>query len=202
MADTRAGQLALEALATLTTAMTRLEVGDIGVLSFGETVRLLHPLDSPFTDAAGAKVVSQFTFAQKKTNMARSLETLVGVLDVARAANGGGGSGVGGKVELSQLVFMISDGRFEQEARERVRRWVRTAEQQGQLLVLLIVDSPDANNSILNTKRISYTNGKMVMSRYLEDYPFPLYLVLRDIAGLPEALSDSMRQWFELLRRG
>ena len=34
---------------------------------------------------------------------------------------------------------------------------------------------------------------------YLEQFPFPFYILLRDVNGLPDALSDALRQWFELV---
>ena len=34
---------------------------------------------------------------------------------------------------------------------------------------------------------------------YLEDYPFPFYLVLKDVKQLPEALGDALRQWLRHL---
>ena len=37
----------------------RLEVGEVAVASFGADVRLLHPFEEPFSDDAGARVVSQ-----------------------------------------------------------------------------------------------------------------------------------------------
>ena len=40
----------------------------------------------------------------------------------------------------------------------------------------------------------------MKVTSYLEDYPFPYYIVVQDVHALPEALCDLMRQWFELIR--
>jgi hypothetical protein len=34
--------------------------------------------------------------------------------------------------------------------------------------------------------------------RYLDGFPFPFYILLRDIASLPRTLADLLRQWFEL----
>ena len=79
MAERRCGHVALEAMTLLCRAMARLEVsprtslmrfasciphascimqvGEVGVVSFGEcgNVRALHPLGTPFTDAAGPR---------------------------------------------------------------------------------------------------------------------------------------------------
>ena len=42
-------------------------------------------------------------------------------------------------------------------------------------------------------------SGKMSTEPFMSDFPFPFYLVVRDIQALPDILSDSLRQWFEML---
>lgn len=37
--------------------------------------------------------------------------------------------------------------------------------------------------------------------RWIDAFPFPFYVVLRELQTLPQVLSDALRQWFELLRR-
>ena len=34
---------------------------------------------------------------------------------------------------------------------------------------------------------------------YMGEFPFPFYVILRDINSLPQVLSDALRQWFELV---
>ncbi len=34
---------------------------------------------------------------------------------------------------------------------------------------------------------------------YMDHFPFPFYVILRDINSLPHTLSDALRQWFELV---
>ena len=34
---------------------------------------------------------------------------------------------------------------------------------------------------------------------YMEGFPFPFYMLLRDVNTLPGTLSDALRQWFELV---
>lgn len=36
----------------------------------------------------------------------------------------------------------------------------------------------------------------------MEHFPFPFYILLRDINSLPATLSDALRQWFELVTAG
>lgn len=34
---------------------------------------------------------------------------------------------------------------------------------------------------------------------YMDQFPFPFYIILRDINSLPQVLCDALRQWFELV---
>lgn len=43
------------------------------------------------------------------------------------------------------------------------------------------------------------TNKFLGITPYLEEFPFPYYVILRDINQLPSVLSDALRQWFELV---
>lgn len=60
-------------------ALTWLEVGELSVCSFGEDVHLLHPFHEQFTDQSGATILQQFSFEQKKTNIAQLLDYVTGV---------------------------------------------------------------------------------------------------------------------------
>lgn len=45
-----------------------------------------------------------------------------------------------------------------------------------------------------------FLDGKLLEIRsYLDNFPFPFYVILRDINSLPTVLSDALRQWFELV---
>ena len=44
------------------------------------------------------------------------------------------------------------------------------------------------------------SSGKLIkIESYLESFPFPYYVVLRDPADLPETLADALRQWIEII---
>ena len=103
-----AGQLACEAMATICNAMSRLEVGEISVASFGEEFQLLHSFDDPFTADSGASILSNFTFAQEKTDMPETLRLILQYFETARRP-----LNTQGQTEYVQLAFLISDGRFE-----------------------------------------------------------------------------------------
>lgn len=69
MSDNQAGQMAFEAMTMIakgenchrmfiySLALSQLEVGELGITSFGDSVKLLHKLNEPFSDEAGAKVI-------------------------------------------------------------------------------------------------------------------------------------------------
>lgn len=45
-----------------------------------------------------------------------------------------------------------------------------------------------------------FSEGKLLgISSYMDSFPFPFYLILCNINGLPLVLSDALRQWFELV---
>jgi MoxR-like ATPase len=187
-----AGRLALEAMTVLCKALSALEVGELALASFGSQVQLLHPFSRPFTDASGAFALGHFQFQQQLTRWPDLLERTVSILDEAKQSGGGNG-------EHHQLVFIISDARVQQD-REIVARWTREALSKNQLLVLIIVEGGDVKDSIQNTKTVSYPNGKIKITDYLDEFPFPYYILLRDIQSLPEIVADALRQWFELIR--
>ncbi|KAG7383928.1 AAA ATPase midasin [Phytophthora pseudosyringae] len=205
MADNHAGRLALEALATLCKGMTQLEVGELSVVKFGQGLELLHAFDTPFTDDAGSRLIGRFGFQQKKTNMVQTLDTILQLLETAKQSS----SAASSTVEFTQIVFLISDGRFDSDGRVRIRKLIETALERQQLIVLLIVDQGAAKTegasnlqqtSILDTQSVTFEKGKVRMVPYLENYPFPYYVLLPTSAMLPEILSDSLRQWFEMLQ--
>ena len=41
--------------------------------------------------------------------------------------------------------------------------------------------------------------GGSKLARYLDNYPFPYYLVVQSVEELPEVLSDALTQWFEMI---
>jgi midasin (ATPase involved in ribosome maturation) len=193
------GEVALMALATLATGMSQLEIGQLGVASFGEEMKLLHPFHAPFTSSSGADLVSNFTFDDKRTRTALCVESAIAALE-SQSENSSSSSSM-------QLVFMISDGRIERDSRDDLRRLVREMTERSILLVMIIVEGDNRKgsmknkdkDSIVNMKEVSFVNGKPKVKYFIEDYPFPYYMVLQDMNTLPEVLGDALKQWFEMM---
>ena len=67
-------------------------------------------------------------------------------------------------------------------------------------LVFVVLDNPLNKDSILDIKVPIFRPGQLPEIRsYMEQFPFPFYIILRDINSLPAILSDALRQWFELV---
>ena len=212
MAESHSIHLAYQTLALVSRALARLEVGDIGIAKFGQTVEVLHGFDDesgPFNDRAGVKLLSAFRFGQKATNLLGLAETSLKVLEQARDRRSTRSASA---ADLWQLEIIISDGVCQDM--ERIKTVLRKAEEQRVMIVFVILDSlhshvkvgaSSANviqNSILTMQQgvvQKNANGVMEvkMERYLDLFPFEYYVVLRDVEALPEILSGTLKQFFE-----
>lgn len=186
-----AGDMALAAMATLAVGMSQLEIGELGIASFGDEMRLLHPFHLPFTSESGSGIVHKFPFDEKRTRTALCVESALAAMDVP------------GDHAAMQLVFMISDGRIERDSRAGLRRLMREMVERNILLVMIVVEGNQIDkkkrDSIVHMKEVSFENGKPKVKQFIEDYPFPYYIILDDMESLPEVLGDALRQWFEMI---
>ncbi|XP_036943295.1 midasin isoform X1 [Acanthopagrus latus] len=197
MVDNHSKQLAFESLAVIINALTLLEVGQVSVCSFGEQVQLLHPFQQQFNDESGARILRLCQFQQKKTRIAQFLETSTKMFLAARQQIPGSISS-----ETAQLLVIVSDGRgLFLEGKERVMAALRTARSANVFIIFVVLDNPNSRDSILDIKVPIFKGpGELPEIRsYMEEFPFPFYIILRDVNALPETLSDALRQWFELV---
>ena len=69
------------------------------------------------------------------------------------------------------------------------------------LVVLVILDlNKNKNDSILQTKIVDFTAaGNVTTKSYLDNFPFPYYLVIQQVETLPDILADTIKQWFEMV---
>ena len=40
-----------------------------------------------------------------------------------------------------------------------------------------------------------------IIKSYMEQFPFPFYIVLKEIGSLPIIMIEALKQWFELVTR-
>ncbi|KAK7809871.1 hypothetical protein U0070_007727 [Myodes glareolus] len=104
--------------------------------------------------------------------------------------------------EIAQLLLIVSDGRgLFLEGKDRVLAAVQAAQNANIFVIFVVLDNPNSRDSILDIKVPIFKGpGEMPEIRsYMEEFPFPFYIILRDVNALPETLSDALRQWFELV---
>ncbi|KAM6126972.1 midasin isoform 3-T3 [Pterocles gutturalis] len=196
MIDNHSKQLAYESLAVIGNALTLLEVGQIAVCSFGETVQLLHPFHEQFSDQSGTRILRLCKFQQKKTKIAQFLESSANMFAAAQQLS------QNINLETAQLLLIVSDGRgLFLEGKERVTAAVQAARNANIFVIFVVLDNPNSRDSILDIKVPIFKGpGELPEIRsYMEEFPFPFYMILRDVNALPETLSDALRQWFELV---
>nr|CAB3263714.1 midasin [Phallusia mammillata] len=197
MADNHTKQLAFESLAVISSALSTLEAGQLAVCSFGEDANMLHDFSQPFTDQSGSSILQKCTFQQEQTKIAKLLEANSKFMKSAQMNYMSSAD-----PRISQLLLIISDGRgLYIEGRETVESAVRAARDCGIFIAFVILDNPKMKDSILDIKvPIFKQAGQMPEIRsYMEDFPFPFYVVIRDVNALPDTLSEALRQWFELV---
>ncbi|KAM5286744.1 midasin isoform 2-T2 [Hipposideros larvatus] len=196
MVDNHTKQLAYESLAVIGNALTLLEVGQIAVCSFGESVKLLHPFHEQFSDYSGSQILRLCKFQQKKTRIAQFLESVANMFAAAQQFS------QHVSPDTAQLLLVVSDGRgLFLEGKDRVLAAVQAAQNANIFVIFVVLDNPSSRDSILDIKVPIFKGpGEMPEIRsYMEEFPFPFYIILRDMNALPETLSDALRQWFELV---
>eukprot|EP01084_Bolivina_argentea_P006698 12686_1 len=190
----------LQAAATAVQALAQLEVGQVGVAAFRSHLNILHAIGDPWTDEAGANVVKGLSFVDRGGEDANVKKIL---REASTELSKGGMTGTMNRLSSlmssnmppRQLVVLFSDGLFDEAQRNGLRLQIRGMEEKGQLVVLVII-AHDLEEGILSIT--NWDPEKAISRPYLDDYPFPYYLVLKDVRSLPELLSDALRQWFEL----
>ncbi|KAI5422495.1 hypothetical protein KIW84_045799 [Lathyrus oleraceus] len=198
MSETCSGDVAVEALVTVCRAVSQLEMGSLAVASFGTkgNINLLHDFDMPFTGEAGVKMISNLTFKQENTiadePVVDLLKFLTNKLDAAVVK----ARLPSGRNPLQQLVLIIADGRFHEK--DNLKRCVRNALASNRMVAFLLLDN--SQESIMDLMEASFEGGKMKFSKYMDNFPFPYYIVLRNIEALPRTLANLLRQWLELMQ--
>ncbi|KAF2449059.1 midasin [Karstenula rhodostoma CBS 690.94] len=211
MAESGASNLALKTLTLVARSMAMLEVGEVAVTGFGDTINVAHDFDKPFTSEAGVRVFEQFGFDQQKTDVRGLVHKS---LDLFAEARRKGSSSAG--EDLWQLMLIVSDGICDSHA--DIQRLVRRAQEERVMIVFVIIDSSagapaaasaPANGSegvaeaekekkgIMDLQSVEISpEGKVVRWKYMERFPFRYFLVVRDVRELPGVLSGALRQWF------
>lgn len=192
MADNHSKELAFESVSLISKALTLLESGELSILSFGEKTEVVHKLGDPFTERIGSKLFQKFQFNQKKTHVAELVNFTTNMLNCSHSQS---------NALIAKLLVIISDGRgIFSQGEAAVRQAVRTAQLSNIFMVFVIIDNPKNNSSVLDIRMPIFEQGKLLkIISYMDAFPFPFYIILRDINSLPNVLSDALRQWFQIV---
>lgn len=208
MADSANRTLAFKSLALVCSALQKLEVGQVGVMKFGRQAELLKGFEAGSSetvgDVQGSQIFAKLPFDQKGTNMLHLLRNSYDVLVDARSQHGQSQS-AGPSQQLWQLQIIISDGVCQDH--EGLRAMLRRAAEAHIMVVFVILDSiqqqsgnNNGNSSILTMNSVEYKmdaagRPQLNMKRYLDTFPFDYFVVVQDVADLPDVLSNTLRQW-------
>lgn len=190
MSESKCVKLAFDSLCLVSKTLTQLESGGLSIVKFGESIREVHAFDEQFSNEAGAKAFQWFGFNETKTDIKRLVAESIKIFERSRTSSGG---------DQWQLEIIISDGVCEDH--ETIQRLVRRARESKIMLVFVIIDGINSNESIMDMSQVKYVpdqfgNVQLKIDKYLDTFPFEFYVVVHDITELPEMLSVILRQYF------
>jgi midasin (ATPase involved in ribosome maturation) len=199
MGESGSGSLAFETLVMISKSLSMLEVGEICVVGFGETVKVAHEFDQPFSSDAGPKVFQNFSFDQPRTDVTKLVRESIDLFRIARA------KASSTPADLWQLQLIISDGVCDSSEHEPIRRLLREAFEERIMMVFVVVDdlkNKKKGESVMDLKEAKFVKNEMTgqsqvkIERYLDTFPFQYYLIVSDVKELPGVLAAVLRQWF------
>jgi midasin len=199
MGESGSGSLAFETLVMISKSLSMLEVGEICIVSFGESVRVAHDFETPFSNEAGPKVFQNFGFDQDRTDITKLVKQSIELFRTARA------KASSSPTDLWQLELIISDGVCDSSEHEPIRRLLREAIEERIMMVFVIVDdlkNKKSGESVMDLKEAKFVKDEATgvsnvkIERYLDTFPFQYYLIVSDVKELPGVLATLLRQWF------
>ncbi|KAL4583664.1 hypothetical protein LXL04_008246 [Taraxacum kok-saghyz] len=81
---------------------------------------------------------------------------------------------------------------------KNLKRCIRDTLRKKRMVAFLILDNP--KESITEAVEFFEAGKEMHSQKYMDSFPFPFYVILKDIENLPRTLADLLRQWFELMQ--
>jgi midasin len=199
MGESGSGSLAFETLVMVSKSLSMLEVGEICVVGFGETVRVAHEFDMPFSSDAGPKVFQNFGFEQGRTDVTKLVRESIDLFRTARA------KASSSPADLWQLQLIISDGVCNTSEHDAIRRLLREAIEERIMMVFIVVDdvkNKKKGESVMDLREAKFVKDEITgasgvkIERYLDTFPFQYYLIVSDVKELPGVLATLLRQWF------
>src|SRR3990167_3380785 len=190
MSEKNVGYLALEGMITLALALSKMEVGKLGIAGIRNGLHEVLGFNSPFIPSSeGQKILDEFTFSFND-----ALSADLGLPNFLTQ--------VGDKFSPgphTRMLFILSDGKCNKDL---VRPAVRHLEEAHQVMVIyIILDRKEDKGSILNlrsTEFVSEDGGprKVKIKQYLDDFPFKNYVIVQDVNELAGVMVSILRDYF------
>ncbi|RKP17524.1 hypothetical protein ROZALSC1DRAFT_4767, partial [Rozella allomycis CSF55] len=190
MSESKSISLAFQSLALVSKSLNLLEIGNLAVIGFGDSINKLHSFDSPFNENSGAHLISNLHFNQTKTNTKHLLETALDMFSSLNSIS---------NIDNWNLHIILSDGICDDH--QTLRSIVRQSLEHKIMTLFVVLDKRSDKDSILNIKSVQYEkvgdSFKMKVKSYMDSFPFDYYVVLNNIEHLPNVLGMALKQWFE-----
>ena len=197
MGESGSGGLAFETLVMVSRTLSMLEVGEISVLAFGETVKVAHGFEESFAGDAGVKILRSFAFQQNRTDITRLVRESIELFRTARQRNSASAA------DLWQVELIISDGVCDSSEHDAIRRLLREALEERMMFVFVVVDDlRGKKESIADLKEAKFVKNEgtgtseVKIVHYFDGFPFQNFLVVSDVKELPGVLITVLRTWF------
>ena len=184
-------QITCQSVCLIEKAFRQLEVGQLAICKFGQTVQMLREFASA-SDAQDTLVPSlldNLQFNQDKTD-------LLGLLSYASKSFETAKENTPSSSIPVQMLVILGDGHgaFSQ-GRDQIIAAIKELEYQRITVLYVIVDG---KNSILKMTYTTFEGSKVKMVPYISMFPFSFYALVRSISTLPGTLAEAIRQWFEM----
>ncbi|OII75562.1 MDN1 midasin [Cryptosporidium ubiquitum] len=199
--------MALQSLFIIIQSLQKVEVGNFGVCSFtGENIKQLIEMTGQINNNDAINMLNHFNFSEETLDSHQN--SIPNILKYSTNLLKEFSNTSSNSKQCHQLIIIITDGRFN---KSKVNVWINYAIQNNCIPVLIIIDNytknddgkdnnKNSSSSIFNMKSVNKDeNGKMIITPYLENFPFPYYSVIQDPKKLPNILCELIKQWFELI---
>merc|ERR1711972_810175 len=189
-------QMTLETIAILSGSLSLLDVGNLGVCTFGEDTNVLHPIELPWTSkdqkydlSAGARIMAGLNFDQTKTNTNKFLRTMTEYL----STNPGSGNN-------PQLSLIVSDAKgLFVEGRDLVKQAMQESQNRGIFTILIILDSDvGSKTSVLNTKTPVFLKNGAIQMRLFRGFSIPVLFGCKRIERTSRRIDSGFKKLVRL----
>jgi midasin len=179
-------EVTCEAVCLIEKALRQLEVGELSICKFGKTVKILSEFSTQSNADLGPILLDELQFEQDKTDLPNLLCSMDEHFASSREYSA-----------ANQMLIILGDGRgVLADGMEKVRSAIARLMENQITVLFVIVDSHE--KSVMEMKVAQFTDsGQVQLTPYMNQFPFPFYALIRNIATLPATIAEAIRQWFE-----